>query len=59
VVNGKVSDAYFSLVVRRGDDSLPTDPQAVHALLSAGRAALRLRTPAADGRDGTAAVTRN
>jgi schlafen family protein len=43
VIEGKVTDAYFSIVVRRGDDNVPTNPQAVHALLSAGRAALHLR----------------
>ena len=41
VVGGKVNDAYFSIVTRRDDSTVPTDPQAVHALLSAGRAALR------------------
>lgn len=43
VLDGKVNDAFYSIVVRRGDDCIPTDPQAVHALLSAGRAVLRLR----------------
>ncbi len=41
-IDGKLTDAYFSLVVRRGDDNLPTDPQAVHALLAAGRGVLRM-----------------
>jgi predicted HTH transcriptional regulator len=41
VVGGKVNDAYYSIVVRRDDGTVPTNPQAVHALLSAGRAALR------------------
>lgn len=41
VIGGKVSDAYYSIVTRRDDGAVPTDPQAVHALLSAGRAALR------------------
>lgn len=41
VVGGKVNDAYYSIVTRRDDSAIPTDPQAVHALLSAGRAALR------------------
>ncbi len=41
VLGGKVSDAFYSMVVRRADDCIPTDPQAVHALMAAGRAALR------------------
>lgn len=42
VIDDTINDAYFSVVVRRGDDNLPTDPQAVHALMAAGRAALRM-----------------
>jgi hypothetical protein len=41
VIDAKVNDSYFSIVSRRDDEAVPTDPQAVHALLSAGRAALR------------------
>jgi Putative DNA-binding domain len=41
VLGGKVNDAYYSIVARRHDGAVPMDPQAVHALLSAGRAALR------------------
>ena len=41
VRGGKINDAFFSIVSRRDDAAVPTDPQAVHALLAAGRAALR------------------
>jgi hypothetical protein len=41
VLGGKVNDAYYSIVTRRDDGAVATSPQAVHALLSAGRAALR------------------
>jgi hypothetical protein len=41
VIDGKINDTYFSIVSRRADEIVPTDPQAVHALLTAGRAALR------------------
>lgn len=45
VIGDKVSDAYFSVVTRRDDATVATDPQAVHALLSAGRAALGAPVP--------------
>jgi hypothetical protein len=42
VVGRKVNGNYFSVVARRDDEAFATSPQAVHALLAAGRAALRL-----------------
>jgi hypothetical protein len=42
VVGGKVNGNYFSLVARRDDEAFATSPQAVHALVAAGRAALGL-----------------
>jgi hypothetical protein len=56
VINSKVNDSYFSIVSRRDDEAVPTDPQGVHALIAAGRAVLRaparrLRAPRASRRD--------
>jgi hypothetical protein len=42
VLGGKVNGNYFSIVARRDDEAFATSPQAVHALLAAGRAALGL-----------------
>ncbi len=41
LVGSKVNGNYFSVVVRRDDEAFATSPHAVHALLAAGRAALR------------------
>lgn len=48
LVAHKVNGNYFSVVVRRDDEAFATSPQAVHALLAAGRAALRLAPGATD-----------
>jgi hypothetical protein len=51
VQEGKLLGSYFSLVRRREDESLATDPIAVHGQLLAGRIALaaaRIQTPGAD-----------
>jgi hypothetical protein len=42
LVKGKVNDAYYSIVTRRDDHAVPTTPEAVHALIAAGRAVLRM-----------------
>ena len=41
ILEGKVNTAFFSIVTRISDETTATSPQAVHALLVAGRAASR------------------
>lgn len=41
IVAGKFKGSYISIVTRRGEDTVATDPAAIHSLLVAGKAALR------------------
>jgi Putative DNA-binding domain len=43
VTGGRLSGSFVSVVTRRGEDTLATDVASIHALLAAGRAALRTR----------------
>jgi hypothetical protein len=42
IVGGKVEGAFFSVVRRRGEHSIPVTAEALHAQIAAGRALLRL-----------------
>jgi hypothetical protein len=45
VVGGKIEGAFFSVVRRRGEHSIPITAQALHAQLAAGRAFLNQQAP--------------
>lgn len=41
IVGAKVEGAFISIIQRRGEESIPTRPEAIHATIAAGRALLR------------------
>lgn len=45
IVAGRAEESFISIVRRRGEDSIPATPAAIHSMLAAGRALLRGQGP--------------